>query len=110
MTTKSTPGPWIIQSLGPGLDHDERFALWPDDNVKNRHNLIADINGAANAALIAAAPDLLAALESMVGTVADVVECYRDLIGTDEEPGWIYDHSEALKQARAAIARAKGEK
>jgi len=54
-----------------------------------RWNGHAETHGAANAALIAAAPQLLAALEALIGTNGDL---YSD---------------NAHVQARAAIARAR---
>lgn len=95
-----TPGPWLCYAQTRG------FAVESFDS--NGHNPgICDVNGAderkaegreinyANARLIAAAPELLAALER-------VLECHRLKISLDT-------NAAALEQARAAIAKAKGE-
>ena len=92
MSAKHTPGPWRSRNrLGSGNWKDERSI-----GVESFEWIIADVCGdidhtdeaRANARLIAAAPDLLEAL-------ADLVE---NGLGT-----------EAVKRARAAIAKARGE-
>ena len=88
--SKHTPGPW--QVIGGNVYGDNLRALLP-------------MNG-ADARLIAAAPDLLEALEYMVGPRIDLTNaiCHRG-ITTAEKCGQC---SKELK-ARAAIAKAKGE-
>lgn len=81
MTTKHTPGPWRIN---PGTV-EIRGADWND--------IVADAGSDADAALIAAAPDLLEALEAAHG--------YLVMFGTDHG-----DHIRGV--CRAAIAKAKG--
>ena len=90
--TKHTPGPWKL------TEHDERSA-----RIESRLEFIARIEGIdwgseeckANARLIAAAPDLLEALKNLL---------------------WQHDNNAgqlcgmALQDARAAIAKAEGEK
>lgn len=67
--TKHTPGPWELNSIGPDEDKDICFVVWPHlDSIKSRHNRIADVKGTANAHLIAAAPELLAALKRLVSS------------------------------------------
>lgn len=99
--TKHTPGPWY-------LDIDKTGGNW-DYNIRQKTNLgkgrqIAELNPhvnpfkngesvESNAALIAAAPDLLEALKLAESA----------LEGRDSE-GQEY----AAKQARAAIAKAEG--
>lgn len=87
--SKHTPGPWEIAEFG----RNHTILIYGPDEI-----LVADCGGIlrrsheemeSNARLIAAAPDLLAALEDVV-RVAD-----RDTV--------IFD------VARAAIAKAKGE-
>ena len=99
MTKQHTPGPWKVyladngKIIGIGVDRpgdedhgagvtDPRFGLWGDEDEKN-----------ANAHLIAAAPDLLDALENLTIAVA---------------MGWDLDG--VLDVSRAAIARATGAK
>ena len=88
-----TTGPWrVIQ-----------YALSDEYFIRDyEHRTIAcDVQGKANAALIAAAPDLLEALDTLVDDFV-VNEDYRRL-----------DHfgelSNKFAKARAAIAKAKGE-
>lgn len=93
-TENHTPGPWRIatgdEENGYGVLGDEKPAKstnWPGATVSD-HVCIAD--GKANARLIAAAPDLLAALIQLLDTVSD--------------DGTLV--SDALDDARAAIAKA----
>lgn len=103
MSKHHTPGPWTYK-----LDEDCRNL-----SVTTTYAPTEIVGGCgccdspwvaceADARLIAAAPDMLEALEKMVGLF---------------EPGRVYDFreisaigSEALKIALAAIAKAKGEK
>ena len=88
MTTKHTPG-WYIRydTISALQDHSPTMAAAIDGNAP-----ICDYH--ENARLIAAAPDLLAALEAALGRLV--------FFGTDQlEP--------FRAQCRAAIAKAKGE-
>ena len=98
--SKYTPGPWIVSDIYPA-------DVYAKDSTTGRGRCVStgvDIRGGnvcntaedrANAALIAAAPELLAALER-------VLVCHRLKISLDTNAG-------AVEQARAAIAKAKGE-
>ena len=83
-----TQGPWITEGLG------QSYGLYDPDGcmigsiLKNRQN------SSETAHLIAAAPDLLAALENLV---------------FDCEAHGLDDNDAHLREARAAIAKAKGE-
>ena len=89
---KHTPGPWFV-------DHKSPFLVRAGDDIDGRH--IAHIGPAnytprfdvdePNAKLIAAAPDLLEALEGLLASVD------HGLYGI------------AISRARKAIARARGE-
>jgi len=89
MTTQHTPGPWEVRDYELGLK-----AI----STPNIKNYLATEIDAADARLIAAAPDLLAALENMVShfphwaAQIDMKQIDRDAIG----------------MAREAIAKAKG--
>lgn len=97
--TKHTPGPWWNES---GTIHAKNPLVWTGDNHSCVHP--AYVNDVywesenptqeyeANAALIAAAPDLYAALEGLVARLEFVPE-----------------HSIDLSQADAALAKARGE-
>ena len=97
-----TPGPWQFYEIphrdglgiiGPGLEEDEIAHL--DDMDRSRAENVA------NGYLLAAAPDLLAALEAILQTFAwasdDMLREYPDT-----------PQPRAILAARAAIARAKG--
>ena len=97
---KHTPGPWAFNHL-MGEIHTDIGADWETDTG----NIVADIKIAKiyggigsqhNAALIAAAPELLAVCEKMVD------DWHEDNNNMDRpEPKY-------LEMARAAIAKAKG--
>lgn len=98
---KFTPGPWFV-------DHKSPFLVRAGDDIDGRH--IAHIGPAnytprfdvdePNAKLIAAAPELLEALEEL--------KC--ELILSDVDMDYIESHfRKALNKAQSAIARARGE-
>ncbi len=86
-----TPGPWIKES-----DHSNRLR-----SVNKYGTVVCSVYGdgqqEANTSLIAAAPELLAALQSLVGE-ADLGEIDHD-----------NETRAMLAAARAAIAKATGE-
>jgi hypothetical protein len=100
-STKYTPGPWIVSD----------FAGKPCDIVAkgpHREQQLAEVyftdlpEGAGNARLIAAAPDLLAVVKALV---------YWDRKADDErisEEGELDGLYEICERARAAIAKAEG--
>ena len=96
---KHTPGTWFITPDTTNKNGD--YAVWTDDSPFS----IATVHGSgnsqalANAALIAAAPDLLAACKLAVRFVEDVCKGHQ----------WPHENCEAWKAATAAIAKAKGE-
>ena len=94
---KGTPGPWVIDANNVG-------SLWNVDDLKGEsialsHQVANDKDWSkrnANTALIAAAPELLEALQGFVDLFPDVID------GDAIMP--------ALDAAEAAIAKALGEK
>jgi hypothetical protein len=99
-----TPGPWSItehnRSDGKGLAR----SIWPDDRSGrvcgkiadvSRNAIVSDNESAANARLIAAAPDMAAVLKSLIEFWDNV---------TPVHPG-----AEIVDDARAAIAKSTGE-
>ncbi len=100
---KHTPGPWkycpdargygkraqriIWGAKGPGYGAIAEVSYFPSEEIE------------ANARLIAAAPEMLAALESLE---AWSQECIPD--------DWEDDGYEFIRQAKQAISKAKGEK
>lgn len=93
MTSQHTPGPWYVTP--------DACAVYEKDGLGYRADTICHIVGhpftRANARLIAAAPDMLAALER----AADELDSIMDWHGIG--------HPAVLRDARAAIAKARGE-
>lgn len=90
-----TPGPWHVEG---------QYIHGPDGN---RFLAVAgDGEGIANARLIAAAPELLAALEDQVNCWEAMLEHALRL----EDSGMAYSCRNALHHARAAIAKATATK
>ena len=95
--TEHTPGPWSYRSL-PKDNRDLNRVYWVDGPD---HSHIADIFSTgdmaeANAALIAAAPDLLEALIELLGHAVEQYPHYGSPRGQEE-----------IIRAREAIAKAK---
>ena len=96
MTATHTPGPWkhcpptgAIKTL----DYKLIASVFCDDPKCEE-----DARTIANCNLIAAAPDLLSALQAIF-SMGDA----------HDADSWNWDSAEAMRQARAAIAKAKGE-
>ena len=104
---KHTAGPWRIEAAegGPYIVGERYVCKVEDFHAPNVAPQYEDIEAelaretGANAALLASAPDLLAALEKAVDMYEAAIpgEC----IGPDEQ--------EIIDVGRAAIAKAKGE-
>lgn len=112
--SKHTPGPWLIEKAGELFDADNRHAYFSKYNIscgstKTSHEnyyRIASVSNAnnssqnwQNAVLIAAAPDLLEALEDCVNRMRS----YLGLLKCDDE--FIARETQI---ASAAIAKATG--
>lgn len=108
-----TPGPWLVSSkvgqrnpLYRGivtlLTRDPYLAVVVEDDERAYHTIDPETL-AANAALIAAAPDLLEALEKLLWSV----EHYTNMPYANREE-YEFDQEE-IQQARAALRKAKGE-
>lgn len=81
-----TPGPWAV---GDGY---EVYAITAYRSVAM---VLGDEHAKANSALIAAAPDLLEALE----------RCVREMKGSIS---FTHEFDDAIEAARAALSKAKG--
>ena len=100
MTTKHTPGPWTRKRAIPDDDTISRLVFAGDDLIATVHDLEdAGHEAFANARLIAAAPELLAALVALQTTRP------RDNFG---RISYKAAYEAMLRQARAAIATATG--
>lgn len=91
-----TPGPWITSATQDDrrfvLDHDGRWIA----EIQDRANFDLDNGASANMRLIAAAPDLLEALEMFADCFNHVDQAAE--LGFEDE----------YETARAAIAKARG--
>ena len=90
--TKHTPAPWHVGGKDEQIIYGEDG--WAIADAKVYHGKDGH-NSRANARLIAAAPELLAALES--------------IIKAKDEGMILLDTGKSIKAAREAIAKAKGE-
>lgn len=85
---KHTPGPWIVRA-----DQRREHKLYVVDSEERiqceMFNTVSDSK--ANAQLIAAAPELLSALEALINA------------------GYTEDRYEAMQKANSAIKKAKGQ-
>ncbi len=104
-----TPGPWRVEQWEPDDDDDDEHGLnilhgYGDDCIAQLHQLDGEISPQleADARLIAAAPNLLAALKFAI-TVDD--EMWRDL---GETPKRSPEYQESYELALKAIAKAEG--
>lgn len=134
--TKNTPGPWdwygnrngvylatpnrghliVMDFVRNGLQSAvPRFAIWKGEERERMGGLMKradeiDLSQHPDARLIKAAPDLLAACEALIRATR---EPEMQSIGFDEEPSYATaeDHelARAIFEARAAIAKAKGQ-
>lgn len=87
--TKFTPAPWVLEPTPSGL----AVEVFSGDDFICRTRI-------KDGALIAAAPDLYAALERVLSEMQEMA-ARSDLISDDE--------ALAMNEARAALARARGE-
>ncbi len=100
---KSTPGPWTIDS-----DIASTYAPWADIHSENDNTLVACLGTegisrdalAANARLIAAAPDLLESLKLLIDMAEPLV--------LEGEPQFGQEAIRRFRLAKRAIAKAEG--
>jgi hypothetical protein len=101
MKAKHTPGPWILK------EYDGDYEICAEGNTQHDGHgwNIATVHGSisndgdsrSNAKLIAAAPDLLSALEHALAALDDAMKNHTH---------WIY--ADAQQEALQAIAKAEG--
>lgn len=108
MNNQHTPGPWfdyqgeiIARDSAKFICDPYAGAAEPSDESQPRHSLPID-ERAANARLIAAAPELLEALCVALPFVEDALQFNEE----DFKPGFV---AEKVAQVRAAIAKAQGQ-
>ena len=106
MTTPHCPGPWKVFGTSIRyIDHGRWLAVARASNAK-----FTPEGNSANARLIASAPELLSALQSLTDNAQDALAIWGKGIemGTKEDPADIlFDLKEALTKAEAAIEKAK---
>ena len=101
---KHTPAPWKLTLINPGPSKGSVFEHWRIGNEEAGNAIVAEcydwtLNKSerdANARLIAAAPELLEALEGLIHSVEHEVEPHGRMV-------------DGIVNASAAIAKAKGE-
>ena len=99
---KHTKGPWFNCGYGEYADYNGKCIIVLGDDNTRRVTVVLGRNTPetqANARLIAAAPELLEALENLHANIAEYAQI-NNLGGFDNQD---------MQQARAAIAKAKGE-
>jgi len=112
-----TPAPWTISRLATP-DYAPEFGIFSEGSARDLARVIGE-NSEADAQLIAAAPDLLAALEDVLRVVdqqtAEFDDAYLNLILQVPDRNAALDNllrvanrqAAAFDAARAAVARAK---
>ncbi|MFN8996621.1 MAG: hypothetical protein ACK5X3_23575 [Pseudomonadota bacterium] len=96
MTDQHTPGPWTTDVVR-STNYTLRIIKAGTDWIAHVHTQSTESDiprDVSNARLIAAAPDLLEACQTL-----------STLLDTDD---WIYQVDRAVKQAQAAIAKVRG--
>lgn len=119
---KFTPGPWqtmpeetdkqYVRIRGTQLGERYKIANVLTPDYEGANELEAD-ETRANARLIAAAPELLEALQLLVRFVADPAGCNAETVRSPEKfkefMKTVRDHEkDAIEKARAAILKATG--
>lgn len=97
---KHTPGPWSVSKLATP-EHSPEFAVYADGSPRDIARVIGG-NSEADAALIAAAPKMLAALEALFRECVMIHTRYGEFCNRKEADA-------AIKAGLDAIAEAKGE-
>lgn len=108
MNMKHTPGPWKLLDF----ENDERYEVTTMESTKGFYRSVAtvsygysepaDTQQHANAKLIAAAPELLSALENLVFTAQKMWDDAKPL----KDTALVTVTHPMIEEARAAIAKA----
>lgn len=101
--TRHTPGPWRVgRTHGAVVTDVEHPGVWSDEENKQGYGgflVCESVRSQANANLIAAAPDLLAALKKTR------TQAYGAIVASGSDPEYA---AIAVSDADAAIAKAEG--
>jgi len=109
MKTKHTPGPWEHVPKLSGRENHRGFFVRAEKPAKDGKWALAEVQpgdedgiiGAANARLIAAAPELLASAQAMLSR-------YKDAHDSGDWGSWDLEDDAEYVALRAAIAKATG--
>ena len=110
--TKFTPGPWVFENKTPEELPHIMAGEWPVCTAE--YHSYSDfsgvqINNEADANLIAAAPDLYAALEKALPVlVQHLEEPWRGVMPFEPEASKMRADLEQVAAVRAALAKARG--
>jgi hypothetical protein len=117
--TKWTAGPWQIGSDFTTLAGDRKTTLWGSDGNQAvtliQSGLVKwEEQADANANLIAAAPELYAALQTMIDYMleshaGELESCHEGDAEMAGEAPEACSYCQAIADARAALAKARGE-
>jgi hypothetical protein len=111
MRAKHTPGPWVSNGFAIEQENGPAFVIahiehdgdpdWPDQGID-------ESTAEANARLIAAAPDMLAALKALDANWSEFWPLGPDVPKSDTRIAEIADDTAAIwRDIRAAIAKAE---
>lgn len=109
--TKFTPGPWVTGKRTNGYRKIDTCGLQHDDRHYGLAKVVVEIDGEpykrgeANAALIAASPDMYPALERCI----DTLDTARERLQLTGYTSAASDCADAILVCRAALAKARGE-
>ncbi|MSR12883.1 MAG: hypothetical protein EXR84_14050 [Gammaproteobacteria bacterium] len=99
-----TKGSWTVRKVG-GAGFNGQTG-WAIDFNEDQEQIVDFVYEESDANLIAAAPDLLAALEACRNDLLSMIRVHN--IQDEHDGSWIYDH-QTICEADEAIARARGE-
>jgi hypothetical protein len=114
-----TPGPWVARlqtnvhgaDLGWIIEHSNGRIGWASLAYADMNDEAGKDDPArdANARLIAAAPDMLAALQAICATASDLTEDVLCEFANDKSDPTAAEEARSMLAARAALSRATGE-
>lgn len=114
MTTKHTPGLWAVTKAKHGVDMGHYFVALVAPDRNDRALVVHaergdDVQGDANANLIAAAPELYHALDDLFTDMIIAQGNMRDAAKRDTRwEGCAEEIQPRIDAARAALAKARG--